>query len=88
MRARRARRAKEEEKQILIERGVEEDEHEDESGLEEGHRRARSESMGSSVRTITNTTSTTRWSSVVPDGESVYVLPSILEMGRIEEEWE
>lgn len=51
--------------------------------LQEEYLRSRSESRCSSVRTETTGT---RWSSVLPDGTGVYVLPPISEVGSIEEE--
>lgn len=75
MRMRRVRREKEEERMLV------------EGVLEEEERfGSRSESKGSSLRTITDTTSTMRWSSALPEGAGIYVLPPIPEMERLGEE--
>lgn len=65
-------------KEEEVERMLEESE-----SLQEEYLRSRSESRCSSVRTETTGT---RWSSVLPDGTGVYVLPPIPEMRSIEEE--
>lgn len=83
----RQRRLQEVEKErILTENELEEGFHEP----EEDDHRACSESIASSRRTMTDTTSTTRWSNAMTDVAGLYVLPSIPRMQSIEEEddWE